>query len=70
MGAFGRPVLKMSSNLVEMSTVTQDELIRFWLTKVRGHCELTKHIFGHNSIIRTLFTIDIIDIRMSNRMKL
>lgn len=66
--AFICPVLKMSSDLVEMSTMTRDELIRFWRTKVRGHCDLTKHIFGHNLIIHTVFTIEI-DIRMSNRIK-
>ena len=31
----------------------KDELIRIWLTKVKGqgHCNLTKHVFGHNSLL-------------------
>ncbi len=32
----------------------KDELIRIWWSKMKGHCDLTKHVFGHDSRIHTL----------------
>lgn len=47
-----------------------DEVVRIWWPRVRGqsHCDLTNHIFGHNSRIHIIITMRF-DIQMCNRIK-
>lgn len=44
----------ISLNLAQTSTWTQDQTDSILVVKGQGHCDLAKHVFGHNLRINTL----------------